>query len=152
MLVLDEPINGLDPEGIKEMREIFVRMREEKGIAILISSHILEELSKVADRYGIIHEGVLLSEISKEDLLAQCKPTLYMKTSDIEKSKTVLSQMGISNYTVSGDHLEIRERTEEGGAISMAFAKQDIQTLEMRLEGQSLEDFYFRLTGGAKNA
>ncbi|MBR3033642.1 MAG: ATP-binding cassette domain-containing protein [Clostridiales bacterium] len=152
LLILDEPINGLDPQGIAEVRGLIHRLCTERGITIIISSHILEELSKVADRYGIIHEGVLLSEISKEDLLAQCKPTLYMKTSDIEKSKTVLSQMGISNYTVSGDHLEIRERTEEGGAISMAFAKQDIQTLEMRLEGQSLEDFYFRLTGGAKNA
>ena len=152
LLILDEPINGLDPQGIAEVRSLIHRLCTEKGITIIISSHILEELSKVADRYGIIHEGVLLSETSKEELLAQCKPTLFMKTSDNEKAKAIIMGMGITDFSVNGDHLEIHERTTEGGVISMALAKNDIQTLEMRQEGQSLEDYYFRLTGGAKNA
>ena len=152
LLILDEPINGLDPQGIAEVRSLIHRLCTEKGITIIISSHILEELSKVADRYGIIHEGVLLSETSKEELMEQCKPVLYMNTSDNQKARIVLSDMGISDFKVFDDHIEIRERTKEGGAISMALAKADIQTLEMRQEGQSLEDYYFRLTGGAKNA
>ncbi|HAU51159.1 MAG TPA: bacitracin ABC transporter ATP-binding protein [Clostridiales bacterium] len=152
LLILDEPINGLDPQGIAEVRSLIHRLCKEKGITIIISSHILEELSKVADKYGIIHEGVLLSETSKEELLAQCKPTLFMKTSDNEKAKAIIMGMGITDFSVNGDHLEIHERTTEGGVISMALAKNDIQTLEMRQEGQSLEDYYFRLTGGAKNA
>ena len=152
LLILDEPINGLDPQGIAEVRSLIHRLCTEKGITIIISSHILEELSKVADRYGIIHEGVLLSETSKEELMEQCKPVLYMNTSDNQKARIVLSDMGISDFKVFNDHIEIRERTKEGGAISMALAKADIQTLEMRQEGQSLEDYYFRLTGGAKNA
>ena len=152
LLILDEPINGLDPQGIAEVRSLIHRLCTEKGITIIISSHILEELSKVADRYGIIHEGVLLSETSKEELMEQCKPVLYMNTSDNQKARIVLSDMGISDFKVFDDHIEICERTKEGGAISMALAKADIQTLEMRQEGQSLEDYYFRLTGGAKNA
>ena len=75
-----------------------------------------------------------------------------MKTSDNEKAKAIIMGMGITDFSVNGDHLEIHERTTEGGVISMALAKNDIQTLEMRQEGQSLEDYYFRLTGGAKNA
>ncbi len=75
-----------------------------------------------------------------------------MKTSDNEKAISVLRGMGIADFKVADDHLEIHERTQEGGAISMALAKSDIQTLEMRQESQSLEDYYFRLTGGAKNA
>ena len=152
LLILDEPINGLDPQGIAEVRSLIHRLCKEKGITIIISSHILEELSKVADKYGIIHEGVLLSETSKEELLEKCKPTLFIKTSDNEKAISVLRGMGISDFKVADDHLEIHERTQEGGAISMALAKSDIQTLEMRQESQSLEDYYFRLTGGAKNA
>ena len=84
--------------------------------------------------------------------MEQCKPVLYMNTSDNQKARIVLSDMGISDFKVFDDHIEICERTKEGGAISMALAKADIQTLEMRQEGQSLEDYYFRLTGGAKNA
>ncbi|HBZ78295.1 MAG TPA: bacitracin ABC transporter ATP-binding protein [Clostridiales bacterium] len=152
LLILDEPINGLDPQGIAEVRSLIHRLCKEKGITIIISSHILEELSKVADKYGIIHEGVLLSETSKEELLEKCKPTLFIKTSDNEKAKAIIMGMGITDFSVNGDHLEIHERTTEGGVISMALAKNDIQTLEMRQEGQSLEDYYFRLTGGAKNA
>ena len=72
ILVLDEPINGLDPQGIAEMRQLFVRLKEEKHLAIMISSHILEELAKLADTFGIIHDGRLLQEISREQLMEEC--------------------------------------------------------------------------------
>ena len=68
IIILDEPINGLDPQGIVEVREMLVRLRDEKGITIMISSHILDELAKVADAYGIIHEGTLLDELTAEEL------------------------------------------------------------------------------------
>ena len=152
LLLLDEPINGLDPQGIAEVRSLIRRLCTERGISIIISSHILDELSKVADRYGIIHNGVLLDEASNEELLSRCKPRLIIKPSDIVKAQSVLSAMEIKDYSVDGDHLVIRERAGEGGAISMALAKEDIQTLEMRTEGQSLEEYYFRLTGGVPNA
>ena len=151
ILLLDEPINGLDPQGIAEVRNLIHRLVTERKITIILSSHILDELAKVANRYGIIHDGVLMDEATNEELASRCQSYLYMKTSDVEKTKTVLASMGISNYAVVEDHFEIRERVDEGGAISMALAKEDVQTLEMRKEGQSLEDYYFRLTGGATN-
>ncbi len=148
LLLLDEPINGLDPQGIAEVRNLLHRLCTERHISILISSHILDELSKVAHRYGIIHNGKLMAEATNEQLLAQCKPHIFLRTNDPEKTKKVLSEMGISDYSFDGDHFEIRERVDQGGQISMVLAKADIQTLEIRSEGQSLEEFYFQLTGG----
>ena len=152
LLLLDEPINGLDPQGIAEVRTLIRRLCTERGISIIISSHILEELSKVADRYGIIHNGILLDEATNEELLSRCKPRLLIKTSDNLRAQNILAAMGIRDFSASGEYLEIRERANEGGAISFALAKEDIQTLEMRPEGQSLEEYYFRLTGGVSNA
>ena len=151
LLLLDEPINGLDPQGIAEVRNLIHRLCKERHISIIISSHILEELSKVADRYGIIHEGVLLDEATNEELASRCRPYLFLKTSDPAKSAEVFTSLGIVNYRDAGDHFEIHDRVEEGGQISLALAQQNIQTLEMRIEGQSLEDYYFRLTGGVPN-
>ena len=151
LLLLDEPINGLDPQGIAEVRGLIHRLCKERGISIIISSHILEELSKVADRYGIIHEGVLLDEATNEELLSRCKPRLFLRTSDNEAARAALIEMDIEDYTIFEDHVEIRERVNESGAISMRLAQKGIQTLEMRTEGNSLEDYYFRLTGGVRN-
>ena len=151
VLILDEPINGLDPQGIAEVRNLLHRLCTERHISILISSHILDELSKVSNRYGIIHNGKLLAEATNEQLMAQCKPHIFLRTNDPEKTKKVLSEMGISDYSFNGDHFEIRERVDQGGQISMVLAKSDIQTLEIRSEGQSLEEFYFQLTGGNPN-
>ncbi len=83
LLLLDEPINGLDPQGIVEVRETIMRLNKEKGITILISSHILEELSKIATHYGIINEGILLQELSSEELMAQCMERIELTLSDV---------------------------------------------------------------------
>lgn len=149
LMLLDEPINGLDPQGIAEVRNLIHRLCVEKHISIIISSHILEELSKVANRYGIIHNGVLMAEATNEELLSRCRPRLFLKTSDNDAASAVLRELGINDFSVVDDHIEVRERAQEGGAISMALAQKGIQTLEMRTEGQSVEDYYFHLTGGA---
>ena len=148
ILLLDEPINGLDPQGIAEVRSLIHRLCTEKKITIIISSHILEELSKVANHYGIIHEGKLLAETANTELEGSSKARLLIKTSDVEKTKEILSQMNISDYSFDGEKFEIHERVEESGLIAMNLGKQDIQVLEMHKEGQSLEDYYFQLTGG----
>ena len=149
LMLLDEPINGLDPQGIAEVRNLIHRLCVEKHISIIISSHILEELSKVANRYGIIHNGILMAEATNEELLSRCRPRLFLKTSDNDAASAVLRELGINDFSVVADHIEVRERAQEGGAISMALAQKGIQTLEMRTEGQSVEDYYFHLTGGA---
>ena len=152
LLILDEPINGLDPQGIAEMRSILHHLCYDKGITILISSHILDELSKVATQYGIIHEGRLLEEETKEELFSKCCERLELKTNNISRTLEVLNMMGFSKMEVKDDAINIYERLNEGGAITIALAKENIQTNEIAVKTDALEDYYFQLTGGNKNA
>lgn len=152
LLILDEPINGLDPQGIAEMRGILTHLCHDRHITILISSHILDELSKVATRYGIIHEGKLLEEESKEELFSKCSERLELKTSDIEKTMDILNSMGFSKIEVKDGAISIYERLDESGAITVALAKENIQTNEISVKSEALEDYYFQLTGGQENA
>ena len=151
LLILDEPINGLDPQGIAEMRGILHHLCHDRGITILISSHILDELSKVATQYGIIHEGRLLEEESKEELFGKCCERLELRTSDINKTLEVLNAMGFSKIEVKDDAINIYERLNESGAITVALAKENIQTNEIAVKTEALEDYYFQLTGGNEN-
>ena len=79
LVILDEPINGLDPQGIAEVREILFKLNKEKNITFIISSHILEELSKIATNYGVIHDGVLIKEMTREELLAECSERISLR-------------------------------------------------------------------------
>ena len=85
-LILDEPINGLDPEGIKDVRNAVLNLNEQKGVTFLISSHLLDELAKIVTRYGIINNGVLTEEISAEDLNAMCESGLKVRVDDVKKA------------------------------------------------------------------
>ena len=151
LLILDEPINGLDPQGIAEMRNILHHLCYDRGITILISSHILDELSKVATQYGIIHEGTLPEEESKEELFSKCCERLELKTNDISKTLEILNAMGFSKIEVKDDAINIYERLNESGAITVALAKENVQTNEIALKTEALEDYYFQLTGGKEN-
>ena len=151
LLILDEPINGLDPQGIAEMRSILHHLCDDRGITILISSHILDELSKVATQYGIIHEGRLLEEESKEELFSKCCERLELRTNDIARTLEVLNMMGFSKLEVKDDAINIYERLNEGGAITVALARENIETNEIAVKTEALEDYYFQLTGGSKN-
>jgi len=151
LLILDEPINGLDPQGIAEMRVLLAHLCNDRKITIIISSHILDELSKVATRYGIIHEGKLLEEESKEELFSKCSERLELKTNNIEKTLDILNSMGFSKIEVKDDAINIYERLNEGGAITVALAKENIQTNEIAVKSEALEDYYFQLTGGKEN-
>ena len=90
LLVLDEPINGLDPAGIKEIRDLLVKLNEERGVTILISSHILDELARITTTYGIINDGSLIEEVSSEELEENCKRNLMIKVNDVEKATKIL--------------------------------------------------------------
>ena len=151
LLILDEPINGLDPQGIAEMRNILHHLCYDRGITILISSHILDELSKVATQYGIIHEGKLLEEESKEELFSKCCERLELRTNDISKTLEILNAMGFSKIEVKDDAINIYERLNESGAITIALAKENVQTNAIALKTEALEDYYFQLTGGKEN-
>ena len=100
-LILDEPTNGLDPEGIIEIRQMLKKLNQEKGLTILISSHILGELSKLATRYGIINDGVLIDEFTEQELTERCQSSLIVKVNDINKACEILkSELNTDRFSV----------------------------------------------------
>lgn len=152
LVILDEPINGLDPRGIAEVRETLFKLNKEKNITFIISSHILEELSKIATNYGIIHDGVLIKEMTREELLAECSERIELKTDDTGKACTVLENMGIHQYkVVDVDTIQIFERLNDGGSITMTLAENGVKTVGITIKNEALEDYYLNLTGGASN-
>lgn len=153
LLVLDEPINGLDPQGIAEVRDIILRLNRERNMTILISSHILEELSKISTDYGIIHHGCLLQELTREELMEKCSDRIEITLNQAKAAVPVLDGLGIKNYrVVDRDHIHIFERLDESGQINMELTKAGITVTEIAKTSEELESYFLNLTGGARHA
>lgn len=152
ILVLDEPINGLDPEGIREIRQTLLRLNQEYHLTILISSHILGELSKIATHYGIIKNGSMAKEISAEELSRECRDYMRIKVPHPEKVLPYLKQhiQMDSSEIVDGEiHLL---NAKDGAAVNQCmFQNGDIAT-EISFHQLDLEEYFMNLMGGGKNA
>ncbi len=147
-LVLDEPANGLDPEGIIEMRELILKLNREKGITVLISSHILDELARLATHYGFIDHGTILREISAQDLEAACRKCLCVTVSNIQALCMVLDEKELEYRVLSDDRAEIYSAIGVTDLVEALSAKGCvISNLHEREEG--LENYYMNLIGGA---
>lgn len=147
LLVLDEPTNGLDPQGIAEVRDTILKLNKERNITIIISSHILEELSKIATTYGIIHKGVLIEQMSRDELLARCCERIEIKLEQPERACAVLDRMNFTQYkVVEKNMIHIFERLEESGDINMELAKQDIKIRSIAVASEALEDYFLKFT------
>ena len=152
MIILDEPINGLDPQGIAEVREMLARLRDERDITIMISSHILDELAKIADFYGIIHEGKLIEEFSAEELHHRCGNSLIIRTDNTGETLRVLEKMNIRDAVHEPDgSIRVREGIERTKEISGAIVNAGIGLEEIYLHSMSLEEYYLGMTGGEHN-
>ena len=152
MIILDEPINGLDPQGIAEVRETLSRLRDERGITIMISSHILDELAKVADAYGVIHEGKLLDEFSAEELHERCGTSLIIRTDNPAETLRVLEEMNLRGAVHEPDGaLRISTGMDRTKEISKAIVGAGIGLEEIYLRSLSLEEYYLSMTGGEHN-
>lgn len=149
-LVLDEPINGLDPSGIREVRELLLRLHQEKGVAILISSHILGELGKIATKYGIIHEGQLLEEFTAKELEERSAKGLCLQVNDTQRACKILEeQCGIRQYEVQGDAvIQVREKWEDAAAINEKLVAGGVRVSRLAEEGQDMEMYFVRRMGG----
>lgn len=146
-LILDEPTNGLDPQGIIEMRELLLKLNREHGITILISSHILYELSRLATHYGFIDRGSILREISARDLEASCRKCLCVTVSDTRSLCTALDKERIEYRVLSDDRAEIYSAVEITGLANLLSAEGcTLFSVHEREEG--LENFFMNLIGG----
>ena len=153
-LVLDEPINGLDPTGIQEMRDFLLKLNKERHITILLSSHILGELSKIATKYGIFKDGKLIDEIAAKKLEEQCQCCLILKVSDVMQATTVLEkQFQTVNYEVLDDNtIRIFDYTDNPGIVNTSLMKAGITVLESTVSKNTLEDYFNeKMRGGVKN-
>lgn len=152
MIVLDEPINGLDPQGIAEVRQTLEKLKSEKGITIMISSHILDELGKLADTYGIIHEGCLLDEFTLDELEDRCGQYVTVKTSDNNRAAFAIRQMGINSLAAdSAGNIRINGALDRTEDIVRVLTKNNIGVREIYVKKTSLEDYYLSVTGGRDN-
>ncbi|MBR1778880.1 MAG: ATP-binding cassette domain-containing protein [Clostridia bacterium] len=152
-LVLDEPTNGLDPQGIVEIRELLLKLNREQNLTILISSHILSELARLATRVGIIHDGVLLEEFQIEELNKRCKSRLQLVLSDVEKAAEVLKeQLNIKDFNIINEStIEIYDDTVDSGIINSTLAKNDIVVNSISHAHADLEEYFLNVIRGGKS-
>ena len=150
LLILDEPINGLDPTGIKEIRELILRLNKERNITIIISSHILGELSKVATRYGVIEAGNLVEEFTNEQLEQRCKTCIQIEVDDTKKATYVLDEIIHSkDYKVLDEKtIYVYDHLEEKRNINEQLVLNGVAVEKMNLAGQDLEMYFMELMGG----
>ncbi|HEL1626146.1 TPA: ATP-binding cassette domain-containing protein [Streptococcus suis] len=142
-LILDEPINGLDPVGIKEMRGIILNLRNQYGMTILISSHILSELEMVVDRYIIMHKGLIVKEFSKQELEQTLEEQLYLQTNNHPKTFTILEEQGIA-YKIDKDYISLSSDTNVMSLIHLLI-NHEIEVKEIFKQQMSFEDYYLTL-------
>ena len=147
-LVLDEPINGLDPAGIKEIRDLILKLNKEKNITFLISSHLLDELAKVVTKYGIIDNGKLIEEVSLDELMQRCSNKLVIKTSDNKTSiKMITKEFNIKDIQDKDNKLFITSHLKEAANINRLLVQNGIDVSELYIKTDSLEDYFMRKIG-----
>jgi len=152
LIVLDEPINGLDPQGIADIREMVVRLRDEKGITVMLSSHILDELAKVADAYGIINEGTLLEEFTAEELRRRTSEYVRIRTNDTAAALAALKKIGIEKAETDGDTVvRVAEQLDNTAAMAKAVVEAGAELREIHVHNATLEEYYLGVTGGEKH-
>ena len=146
-LILDEPVNGLDPQGIIEIRELILELNRDRQITVLISSHILDELSKLATHYGFIDGGRIVKEISAEELDAACRKCVRMEVSDTKALARVLDGMGIEYKILSDTQADVFAKVNIS-QLTLALAREKCEVFSMQEHDESLESYYVSLVGG----
>lgn len=147
-LVLDEPTNGLDPQGIIDIRELILKLNREQQITILISSHILDELSRLATHYGFIDSGRIVKEMSAQELEAACRKCVRMTVTDIKALARVLDGMNIE-FNILDDTTADVYANPNFTQLALALAKENCEVVSMQEHDENLESFFVNLVGGA---
>lgn len=150
ILILDEPVNGLDPQGIIEMRELILKLNHEKQITCLISSHILDELSKLATHYGFIDNGRIVKELSAQELEAACRKCVHMEVSDTKILACVLDKMNIEYEILSDTEANVFAKLNVSEFVEI-LGKESCNIISIQEKAESLESYYVSLVGGGYN-
>lgn len=146
-LILDEPINGLDPQGIMEVREMIMRLNQERGITILISSHILDELSRLATHYGFVDKGKILQEISAEELNDRCRGAVRVTVNDTSLLSKTFDEMNLEYKIISSTEADIFSEVKVTPLV-LALNNNGCEVIKMTERHESLENYFMNLVGG----
>lgn len=149
-LVLDEPVNGLDPQGIVDMREALLKLNRDYGITILISSHILDELSRIATHYGFIDKGRMVKEISASALKRNCKKCTVLEVSNISVLIEILRKRDIRHHITTSNRVEIYDSINIS-QLMLALAAQGCNVDSIHEQDENLENYFMRLIGGSRH-
>ncbi len=153
LLLLDEPINGLDPQGIAEIRNTLLDLNKRKDITIIISSHILEELSKVATNFGFINNGELVKELSHDELDIACNEHIELKMPNPDRALPILNKLGFTKYQViDSSTIHIFERLGDSGKIAMELSQNGIMIISISVASRAFEDYFLEMIGGISHA
>jgi ABC-2 type transport system ATP-binding protein len=149
-LILDEPLNGLDPMGIIELRNLLVKLNKEKQITLLVSSHILTELHQLATCYGIIHNGQLIEQLSLDELNERCKKHIYLKVDDASKATAIIeTKLKSDHFKVYPDQvIKLYDCLGQIGEVSKTLSSNGIIIEEISTKGDDLETYFTKLVGG----
>ena len=148
-LILDEPANGLDPEGIKEIRDIINDLHK-NNITVLISSHLLDELAKVATKFGILNKGKIIQEITKEELENKEKPLQILSLSKVEGIEEILNSLGIEKYKLLSNNRLVIPMQESISPIINALEQKEINVMSIEEKKRTIEEYFLKLIGGEK--
>jgi len=153
-LILDEPTNGLDPMGIVEMREFIKRLNVDFGITILISSHLLGELSLLATRYGILEQGKMVKELTAEELAEACKESLSIVVENTAKAAQILeTHLNTTNFKLISDtEIRLYDGFDNPADINYLLVQNGIRVQSIQAHGANLEDYFMELVGGNPHA
>lgn len=149
-LILDEPINGLDPEGIIEIRELILRLKEERGITVLLSSHYLDELSKIATHYGFLDKGKIIKEISKKELEEKLRKKIQIKVNNVKECVKIFEENNIDYEVNSSEQITIYSKVNIS-KLAITLSNRNCIIKEFNEKDESLENYYMNLIGGEKN-
>ncbi len=147
-LILDEPVNGLDPQGIVEIRELILRLNRERQITVLISSHILDELSRIATHYGFINDGRIIKEVSRAEMESACRKCIQVEVTDTKALAPVLQTANVDHKILSATSAEIYAKVNIS-RLAADLAKENCEILSVQEKDEDLESYYFSLIGGS---
>lgn len=149
LLILDEPVNGLDPTGMKEIRDLILRLNREKGITVLISSHLLDELSKIVTRYGIINNGVLVDEIDASEMKAKTGHRLIIVVDDVEKAVSLLEkEVGKDSIVINGHAIGLSSGLDRTAELNALLVKNGVAVSSLSLKTDGPEKYFIEKVGG----
>lgn len=149
-LVLDEPVNGLDPQGIVEIRELILKLNREYNITVLISSHILDELSKLATHYGFVDSGRIVKEISAKELEQSCRKAVRVEVTDVKTLALILDELKMEYNIISQTKADIYSKVNVSQLV-LKLSENNCSVISMQERDESLESYYMNILGGNQN-